>query len=131
MMSNVAQDCLYTEQHEWIRVEGETGVIGITDYAAEQLGDVTFVELPAEGDELTAGQAFGEVESVKAVSDIYAPAGGTVTEANERLGAEPGLINESPYGDGWICKVSLADTSELDDLLSPDEYAKLLEEAGD
>ncbi|MFO7957036.1 MAG: glycine cleavage system protein GcvH [Candidatus Brocadiia bacterium] len=130
-MSKIPDDCLYTEQHEWIRVEGEAGVIGITDYAAEQLGDVTFVELPAEGDELTAGKAFGEVESVKAVSDIYAPAGGTVTEANERLGEEPGLINESPYGDGWICKVSLADTSELDDLLSPDQYAKLLEEAGD
>lgn len=130
-MSNVAQDCLYTEQHEWIRVEGETGVIGITDYAADQLGDVTFVDLPAEGDQLAAGDAFGEVESVKAVSDVYAPAGGTVTEANERLTEEPGLINESPYGDGWICKVSLADTSELEALLSPDEYAKLLEEAGD
>lgn len=130
-MSNVPEDCLYTEEHEWIRVEGDAGVIGITAYAAEQLGDVTFVELPAEGEEVTAGKAFGCVESVKAVSDIYAPASGTVTEVNGRLADEPGLINESPYGDGWICRASLSDASELDELLSPESYAALLEEAGD
>ena len=129
-MSNVPEDRLYTKEHEWIRVEGDAGVIGITDYAAGQLGDVTFVELPAEGDEFTAGKALGCVESVKAVSDIYAPAGGTVTEVNDRLAEEPGLINESPYGDGWICKVSLSDASELDGMLSPEAYAALLVEAG-
>ncbi len=130
-MSDIPEDLLYTEQHEWIRAEGETGVIGITDYAAEQLGDVTFVELPAPGNELNAGEAFGEIESVKAVSDMYAPADGTVTEVNERLADEPGLVNQSPYCDGWICKVSLAETSQLGELLSPESYAKLLEEAGD
>jgi len=130
-MSNVPEDCRYTEEHEWIRAEDEAAVIGITDYAAEQLGDITFVELPSEGDELSAGKVFGCVESVKAVSDIYAPAGGSVTEVNSRLTDEPGLINESPYGDGWICKVSLTDPSELESLLSAEAYAELLEERRD
>jgi len=125
-MSDIPKDCLYTKQHEWLRREGRTAAIGITQHAAEQLGDVTYVELPSVGQELKQGESLGVVESVKAVSDIYAPASGVVTEVNERLSAEPELVNEDPYGEGWICRIALADDSELDSLLTPAAYGELL-----
>ncbi len=130
-MNTIPDDCLYTEQHEWIRVEGGRGVVGITRYAAEELGDVTYVELPSEGERVAEGEPLGLVESVKAVSDIYAPASGTVVEVNELLADEPGLVNESPYGEGWMCAVELSDETELEGLLSPEDYAELLEELGE
>jgi glycine cleavage system H protein len=127
-MSEVPDDCLYTKEHEWVRVEGDGATIGITDYAACQLGDVTYVEVPSVGQELKQSAAFGSVESVKAVSDIYAPASGKVVEVNDELDAEPGLVNEGPYTTGWICRIELADAAELDNLLKPDDYRALLAE---
>ena len=120
----IPQDCLFTEEHEWIRVEGTSAVVGITHYAAEQLGDVTFVERPEPGREIARGQVLGSVESVKAVSDVYAPVSGTVTEVNSRLEDEPELINTDPYGEGWICKLLLSDPSEREALLDPAAYKR-------
>ena len=124
----IPEDCLYTREHEWLRMAVDEAVVGITDYAAGQLGDVTFVELPEEGLQFSQGQALAVVESVKAISDIYAPVGGQVVEVNEKLADEPGLINESPYGDGWICRIALADASECEGLLNHADYARLLDE---
>jgi glycine cleavage system H protein len=121
----VPEDLQYTESHEWVRAEGDTATIGITDHAQEELGDVVFVELPEVGATLEAGDSFGAVESVKAVSDLYAPVGGEVTEVNSTLEDSPEKINEDPYGEGWILKLR---TSAEADLLSPADYEKLLEE---
>lgn len=126
-MSTIPEDLLYTEQHEWVRVEAGRAVMGITGHAAEELGDLTYVELPSEGQTVTQGEPLGLVESVKAVSDIYAPASGEVVEVNERLADEPGLVNEAPYEEGWMCALNLADETELQKLLSAEEYAGLLE----
>lgn len=115
----------YTKDHEYIRVEGSTGIVGITDYAQEQLGDIVFVELPAVGKALKQGDEAAVVESVKAASEIYAPVAGTVTEVNEALSGEPGLINTAPDSDGWIYKLDLSDPGQLDGLLDADAYAKL------
>jgi len=123
----IPEDCLFTEQHEWIRVEGDSAVVGITQYAADQLGDVTYVEVPEEGADLTRGGVLGTVESVKAVSEIFAPAGGTVTAVNEQLEDEPGIVNEDPYGDGWICEMTLTDKRELERLLDAAAYSELIE----
>jgi glycine cleavage system H protein len=120
------EDCKYTKEHEWIRIDGDTGVMGITDHAAEELGDVTFIELPQAGQEVKKGDAIGTVESVKAASEIYAPAGGTVVDVNSRLEEEPELINNSPFEDGWLVKLSLADASELDDLMNAAAYQEYL-----
>ena len=122
---NVPDDLQYTKSHEWVRTEGDTATIGITDHAQDELGDVVFVELPAEGDTFDAGEAFGTVESVKAVSDLYAPVGGEVVEVNSALEDAPEKINEDPYGDGWIIKLR---TSGEADLLSPEEYERVVEE---
>ncbi|WP_276272486.1 glycine cleavage system protein GcvH [Haloarcula litorea] len=122
MSFQVPDDCRYLESHEWVRVDDGTARVGITDFAQDELGDVVFVELPDEGEELTAGEEFGVVESIKAVSDVYAPVSGTVAAINERLFDEPELLNEAPFADGWMLEVELADEGELDDLLSPDEY---------
>ncbi len=130
-MSNVPDDCLYTNEHEWVRVEGGQATIGITEYAAGQLGDVTYVEVPSVGRELEQSVAFGSIESVKAVSDISAPASGKVVEVNDDLDAEPGLVNEGPYAGGWICRIELADESELAGLLTPDAYRALLADLED
>ena len=118
-------DRRYSREHEWVRVEGSTAVIGITSFAAEELGDIVYVELPAIGARLTQFAAFGVVESVKAVSDLFAPISGEVTEVNGELGASPELLNGGPFGAGWIAKVSLADASELDKLLDAGSYAEL------
>lgn len=116
----------YHREHSWARIEGDTATFGITDYAQESLGDIVFVELPDVGDEVEAGKPCGEIESVKAVSDIYAPLSGTVVEVNETVIDAPETINESPYEDGWLVKVRLSDQAEIDDLLSEEEYSELL-----
>ena len=126
-MSQVPGELQYTKSHEWARREGETVTVGITDHAQDELGDVVFVELPEEGATYSAGASFGTVESVKAVSDIYAPVGGEVVEVNSALNDAPEKINEDPYGDGWIVRFRASD--EGDNLLSPEEYEKVLEEA--
>ena len=119
---SVPGELQYTKTHEWVRVEGETATVGITEHAQDELGDVVFVELPEEGRTLDAGEAFGAVESVKAVSDLYAPLAGEVVEVNGALGDSPEKINEDPYGDGWILKLRV---SGEPDLLSAEDYEKL------
>jgi glycine cleavage system H protein len=114
----------FTEDHEYIRVDGNTGVVGITNYAQDQLGDIVFVELPSIGQRLKKGDEAAVVESVKAASEIYAPVSGTVTEVNLGLSAEPGLINSSPDADGWIYKLTLDNAGELDTLMDAAAYAK-------
>ena len=122
---NIPEDLQYTKSHEWVRIEGDTATIGITDHAQDELGDVVFVELPEEGDTFDAGESFGTVESVKAVSDLYTPVGGEVVEVNSALEDAPENINEDPYGEGWIVKLRTTDEA---DLLSPEEYEKVVEE---
>jgi glycine cleavage system H protein len=122
---NIPEDLLYTKSHEWVRIEGDTATIGITDHAQDELGDVVFVELPDEGATFEAGESFGTVESVKAVSDLYAPVSGEVIEVNSTLEDAPENINEDPYGEGWIVKLR---TTDEPDLLSPEEYEKVVEE---
>ncbi|MBX0287312.1 glycine cleavage system protein GcvH [Haloarcula salinisoli] len=126
MSFDVPEDLRYLESHEWVTTD-DTARVGITDFAQDELGDVVFVELPAEGDELTAGEDFGVVESIKAVSDVYAPVSGTVTAVNEALFDQPELVNEDPFGDGWMLEVELADESELDELLDAAEYRDQIE----
>ena len=122
---SVPKGMQYTKTHEWVRIEGETATVGITEHAQDELGDVVFVELPEVGRTLDAGEAFGAVESVKAVSDLYAPIAGEVAEVNESLGDNPEKINEDPYGEGWILKLRVSGEA---DLLSAEDYEKLLEE---
>ncbi|MGZ4817043.1 MAG: glycine cleavage system protein GcvH [Terriglobales bacterium] len=120
----------YTKEHEWIKVDGDTGTIGITDHAQKALGDIVFVELPKPGAALTAGKSLGTVESVKAVSDIYAPASGTVAEVNQELATAPEKINSDPHG-AWMVKVKLSNPGEVKNLLSSADYEKFVaEEAG-
>ena len=122
----VPTDLRYTNDHEWIRVADDEATIGITAYAADQLGDIVFVELPDVGRALEQSAAFGVVESVKAVSDLFAPVSGEVVEANGDLAAKPELVNSDPYGAGWMIRVTLADPSQLDALLEPDAYDALI-----
>ena len=122
---SVPKGMQYTKTHEWVRIEGETATVGITEHAQDELGDVVFVELPEVGRTLDAGEAFGAVESVKAVSDLYAPIAGEVVEVNESLGDNPEKINEDSYGEGWILKLRVSGEA---DLLSAEDYEKLLEE---
>ena len=123
----IPADLKYTEDHEWIRVEGDVAVVGITDFAQGELGDVVFVEIETEGEELDKGETFGTVEAVKTVSDLFMPVGGTVSEVNEALADEPEVVNKDPYGAGWMIKVEMKDSSELDDLMSAEEYQKMIE----
>lgn len=123
------EDLKYTREHEWVSIEGAVATIGITDHAQEQLGDVVFVELPSVGDRVEKADAFGVVESTKAVSDVYAPLSGEVAEVNDDLPDNPELINEDPYGDGWMVKITLGDKADLDDLMTADEYRKFIEES--
>ena len=118
-------DLRYSKDHEWVRADGSTATIGITSFAADELGDIVFVELPAVGAALKQFAAFGVVESVKAVSDLFAPLSGTVSEVNARLQTEPELLNSDPFGDGWIARIDVADGDELKELLDADGYAKL------
>jgi glycine cleavage system H protein len=121
-MSSVPEDLRYSREHEWVRVEGDTATVGITAFAQEQLGDVVFVELPAKGATVRQQASLGVVESVKAASDVYAPVSGEVLERNVKVIEKPELVNEAPYGDGWMVKVRLADRGELAQLLSPADY---------
>jgi len=118
----------YSREHEWVAVEENIATVGITDYAQEELGDVVYVELPEVGAQVTKDEAFGVVESVKAVSDIYAPVSGTVTEVNVGLPDSPETINEDPYGDAWMIRVEMSDPDELEDLMKATEYKKFVEE---
>ena len=123
---NVPAELRYTKEHEWIRVEGEEAVVGITDYAQSQLGDIVFVECETVGDALEAGETFGTIEAVKTVSDLYLPVAGEVLEFNEELEGEPELVNKDPYGKGWIVKIKISDETELDGLLNADAYKAII-----
>ena len=122
----VPTDLRYTRDHEWVRIDGEEAVVGITQYAADQLGDIVFVELPDVGRDLESAKAFGVVESVKAVSDLFAPLSGAVSATNDALAGGPELVNSDPYGEGWLIKLRLAADVDLDDLLDADAYDALV-----
>jgi glycine cleavage system H protein len=122
----VPTDLRYTKDHEWVRVDGDLATVWITAYAADQLGDIVFVELPAVGTSVEQFATFGVVESVKAVSDLFAPLSGDITEANPGLTGQPELVNSEPYGEGWMIRLKVADTSQLDELLDPEAYDKLV-----
>jgi glycine cleavage system H protein len=124
----VPGDLRYTKEHEWVRLDGEEAVVGITQHAADQLGDVVFVELPKPGRTLAQAATFGVVESVKAVSDLFAPIGGEVVAANDALGGQPELVNTDPYGEGWMLRLSVADATQLDGLLDAAAYEQLVAE---
>lgn len=126
-MSQYPDDLRYTREHEWIRVDGDTGTIGITHHAQEELGDIVFVDLPSEGDSVVKDAEFGTVESVKAVSELYSPVSGQVAEVNATLSDRPEAINDDPYGGGWILKVSLSETSELEQLMDASAYRAFIE----
>lgn len=123
---NIPADLKYTPDHEWIRMEGDIAVVGITDFAQGELGDVVFVEIETVGEELEKGETFGTVEAVKTVSDLFMPVGGEVLEMNEALADEPELVNKDPYNTGWMIKIKISDVSELEGLLSADSYEKML-----
>jgi len=123
---NFPENLKYTNEHEWIRVEGEFAYVGITDYAQEQLGDIVFVDVPSVGDALSLGEVFGTIEVVKTISDLFLPVSGEVLELNAALEENPELVNSDPYGKGWIIKVKPSDLSELDALLDADAYRKLI-----
>ena len=116
----------YSKEHEWVATEDSVATVGITDFAQDQLGEIVYVELPAIGDKISKDDPFGVVESVKAVSDIYAPISGTVVEVNSEIPESPEMINEDPYGDGWLIKVQVSDDAELDDLMNNEEYEELI-----
>jgi len=121
------EELKYTEEHEWVLVEDDVATIGVSDFAQDQLGDIVFVELPEVGDTLEVGDSFGVVESVKAVSDVYAPANGEVVEVNESLPDEPEALNNSPYEDGWMIKLKLSDSTDLDSLMDVSAYQEFVE----
>ena len=121
-MANVPEELHYSKDHEWIRVDGDTGTVGITDHAQNSLGDVVYVEMPKVGDSVTAHEAFGSVESVKAVSEIFTPVSGQVTEVNESLQDDPEKVNNDPYGEGWMVRIKMSNPGEVDGLLSAAEY---------
>jgi glycine cleavage system H protein len=127
-MANYPDDLQYTKDHEWIRVSGDSGRVGITYYAQESLGDVVYVDLPKVGVKVTANEPFGSVESVKAVSELFSPVSGEVVEINEKLNDSPELVNSVPYEDGWMIVIKLSNTSEVDALLSAAEYEDFLNE---
>ncbi|MFB4166193.1 glycine cleavage system protein GcvH [Alteribacillus sp. JSM 102045] len=127
-MMNLPKDFKYSEEHEWVKHEGEKVRIGITDFAQSELGDIVFVELPEEGDEIQADEPFGSVESVKTVSELYAPVSGKVVEVNEELDDSPEFVNESPYEKAWMIVVEPSDQEELDELMSAEEYEEMVSE---
>ena len=121
-------DIKYTKEHEWVKLDGKIATVGITAYAQDQLGDIVYVELPDDAEIVSKGDAFGVVESVKSVSDVYAPLSGKVVETNDPLKENPETINEDPHGEGWIAKIEISDTTELDDLISAKEYEAFVTE---
>jgi glycine cleavage system H protein len=127
MTFEIPDNCLFLESHEWARQQDDTVRVGISDFAQDELGDVVFVELPDEGETLDQEADFGVIESIKAVSDLYTPVSGTVTAINEDLFDDPELVNDDPYGDGWMLDIELDDEAELDDLLTPEDYGEQIE----
>lgn len=127
-MANIPEDLHYSKDHEWVRVEGDVATIGITDYAQNSLGDVVYVELPKVGDELAAQEAFGSVESVKAVSELFTPVSGKVTAVNDTLQDDPEKVNSDPYGDAWMIRVKMSSPGEVDSLLTVAEYEDFTKE---
>ena len=123
---NIPAELKYTKDHEWVRIEGDEVVVGITDFAQSELGDIVFVEIETEGETLDAEEVFGSIEAVKTVSDLFMPISGEVTEFNENLEANPEVVNSDPYGDGWMVKIAVSDASQLDGLLSAEAYADLI-----
>jgi len=121
-VSENLEDLKFDKEHEWLRVEGDIATVGISDYAQDQLGEVVYLDLPSAGDSLIAGETFGEIESVKSVSELYSPVSGEVVEVNEDIDGAPENVNSDPYGAGWMVKVRLADPSQLDSLMSAEEY---------
>ena len=124
---NLPDHLRYSSDHEWLKPDGSRARIGITDYAQDSLGDVVFIQLPAVGDMVAAGETIGEVESTKSVSDVYAPVSGSVVAVNDALVDSPQLLNDDPYGDGWICEIELSDPAQVDGMLDADAYGKLIE----
>jgi glycine cleavage system H protein len=125
-MANFPQELKYTKDHEWVRIDGDTATIGITDFAQSELGDIVYVEVETIGDSLGHGDVFGTVEAVKTVSDLFMPVSGEVLELNGELDGQPELVNKDPYGQGWMIKVKMSDPSEAGSLLSADDYKKLV-----
>ncbi|MCK5135978.1 MAG: glycine cleavage system protein GcvH [Bacteroidales bacterium] len=123
---NVPDDLKYTKEHEWIRVEGDDVVVGVTEFAQGELGDVVFIEIETEGETLSFGDTFGTIEAVKTVSDLYMPLDGEVVEFNQALEDTPELVNSQPFGDGWMIRIKMSDPTQLDELLSADEYRALI-----
>lgn len=123
---NVPAQLKYTKEHEWIRVEGDVAFVGITDYAQHELGEIVFVEVETVGESLSAGEVFGTVEAVKTVSELFLPIDGEILELNEILESAPEKVNDDPYGDGWMIKLSLKDASQLDELLDADQYKEII-----
>ena len=123
---NIPAELKYTKDHEWVRVEGNIAIVGITDFAQSELGDIVYVEVETEGEELGKEEIFGSVEAVKTVSDLYLPVSGKIVEFNTELEANPESVNSNPYGDGWMIKIEMSDASEVDGLLSADEYQNLI-----
>jgi glycine cleavage system H protein len=124
---NIPENLKYTSEHEWISVDGDVALVGITSFAQGELGDIVFVEIETEGETLGKGETFGTIEAVKTVSDLFMPVGGEVVEINSALEASPELVNKDPYGQGWLIKVAISDSAELGDLLSAKEYQAMLE----
>jgi glycine cleavage system H protein len=124
---SIPAELKYTQDHEWVRVEGDVVTVGVTDFAQGELGDVVFVEIETEGETLDKGETFGTVEAVKTVSDLFMPVGGKVTEFNETLADDPELVNKDPYGEGWMIKIKVADSAELADLMDADAYKAMIE----
>jgi glycine cleavage system H protein len=124
-------DRKYTKEHEWVKADGDIGTVGITDYAQDQLGDIVFVDMPPPGTAVTALAKFGEIESVKAVSELFAPLSGEVVERNDELEGNPQAVNDDPYGDGWMIRVRLSNTGEVDALMSADDYEEFLKSAAE
>ena len=125
---NFTTNVKYTNEHEWIRLEGDEAYVGITDYAQEQLGDIVFVDVTTEGETLEKGEVFGTIEVVKTVSDLFLPIGGEVLEINPELEEHPELVNKDPYGDGWLIKIKPTDTTEMDELLDAEAYKQIINE---
>jgi len=123
---NVPTNLKYTKEHEWVRVEGKIAVVGITDYAQGELGDIVFVEIETEGETLDFGETFGTIEAVKTVSDMYMPVGGKIVEINPKIETDPAVVNKDPYGDGWMIKIEMTDAAEVNNLLDADKYTKLI-----
>ncbi len=123
---NVPANLKYTKDHEWIKVEGSNAVVGVTEFAQSQLGDVVFIEIETQGETLDKEEVFGTIEAVKTVSDMFMPVGGEVTEVNPKLAETPDVVNKDPYGDGWMIKIKMTDPAQLNELLSPEQYKELI-----